>query len=105
MAILLIKFLKFRSKFGWLLSNSVALLRWNLFTYRDLWQWIDNPVETLPRIPIPDHFQLPLFGSRQQLLVNYKRDLESEDFETVTICFLKSLKPQFQFTLDSNDII
>ena len=37
-AILLIKFLKFRSKFGWLLSNLIELLRWNLLTYQDLWQ-------------------------------------------------------------------
>jgi len=28
---------------SWALSNLVALLRWNLFTYRNLWQWIDDP--------------------------------------------------------------
>ena len=33
-AMLLVKFLKARSKFGWSLSNLVAFLRWNLFTYR-----------------------------------------------------------------------
>jgi len=31
-AILLIKYLQFKSKFGWSLSNLVAFLRWNLFT-------------------------------------------------------------------------
>ena len=67
-AILMIKFLKFKSTFGWSLSNLVALLRWNLFTYRDLWQWIDDPFEILPQIPIPAHYQLPLFGSGQHLL-------------------------------------
>ena len=36
-AMLLIKYLQFRSKFRWSLSNLVAFLRWNLFTYRDLW--------------------------------------------------------------------
>jgi hypothetical protein len=36
-AMLLIKFLQFKSTFGWSLSNLVAFLRWNLFTYRDLW--------------------------------------------------------------------
>jgi hypothetical protein len=29
----------------------VALLRWNLFTYRDLWAWIDRPFETPPAGP------------------------------------------------------
>jgi len=70
-AMLLIKFLKHKSRFGWSLSNLVALLRWNLFTYRDLWQWIDDPLETLPQVPIPDHFQLSLFGSGQHLLVKH----------------------------------
>ena len=50
-AILLLKYLKFRSTFGWSLSNLVAMLRYNLFTYRDLWEWINNPFETLPIVP------------------------------------------------------
>jgi IS4 transposase len=37
-AMLLIKFLQFKSKMNWSLSNLVAFLRWNLFTYRDLWE-------------------------------------------------------------------
>ena len=36
-AILLVKFLQFKAKFGWSLSEPVAFLRWNLFTYRNLW--------------------------------------------------------------------
>jgi hypothetical protein len=32
-AILLLKILQFKSTFGWALSNLVALLRWNLFSY------------------------------------------------------------------------
>jgi hypothetical protein len=40
---LLIKILQQRSTFGWVLSNLVALLRWNLFTYRSLWEWINRP--------------------------------------------------------------
>ncbi len=31
----------------------MALLRWNLFTYRDLWRWIDDPYETPPEVPQP----------------------------------------------------
>jgi len=42
-AMLLLKYLKLRSTFGWSLSNLIALLRMNLFTYRDLWSWLDAP--------------------------------------------------------------
>jgi hypothetical protein len=47
-AILVLKYLKFRSSFPWSLSNLVAMLRYNLFTYRDLWSWIDHPFEPPP---------------------------------------------------------
>lgn len=47
-AILILKYLKFRSSFRWSLSNLVAMLRYNLFAYRDLWAWIDNPFEAPP---------------------------------------------------------
>ena len=50
-AILVLKYLKFRSTLGWSLSNLVAMLRYNLFTYRDLWTWLDNPFETPPIVP------------------------------------------------------
>ena len=50
-AILLLKYLKFRSRFAWSLSNLVAMLRYNLFTYRDLWAWIDSPYEVPPVVP------------------------------------------------------
>ena len=47
-AILVLKYLKHRSQFQWSLSNLVAMLRYNLFTYRDLWAWIDEPYEPPP---------------------------------------------------------
>jgi hypothetical protein len=50
-AMLMIKYLKFISKIAWALSNLVAFLRWNLFTYRNLQDWIDNPFETPPLEP------------------------------------------------------
>lgn len=50
-AMLLLKYLQFRSRLRWALSNLVALLRWNLFTYRDLWAWLDQPFETPPVEP------------------------------------------------------
>jgi hypothetical protein len=50
-AMLLLKYLKFKSRIKWALSNLVALVRWNLFTYRDLWVWLDNPFDTPPQPP------------------------------------------------------
>ena len=50
-AMLMLKILQLKSTFGWSLSNLVAILRMNLFTYRDLWKWIDAPLTILPRIP------------------------------------------------------
>ena len=52
-SMLLLKYLQFCSRLPWSLSNLVALLRWNLFTYRGLWKWIDQPFETPPEGP-PD---------------------------------------------------
>ena len=67
-AILLVKFLQFKSKFGWSLSNLVAFLRWNLFTYRDLWEWIDHPFDVLPIRPKPVQYILSLPGLGRHLL-------------------------------------
>jgi hypothetical protein len=53
---LLIKILQQRSTFAWALSNLIALLRWNLFTYRHLWEWINRPFDK-PQIP-PDQLEL-----------------------------------------------
>ncbi len=58
-AILLIKYLQFKSRFSWSLSNLVAFLRWNLFTYRDLWGWVNYPFGVLPMQPEPAQFALP----------------------------------------------
>lgn len=57
-AILVLKYLKFRSTLNWSLSNLVAMLRYNLFTYRDLWLWLDNPFD-VPAL-VPDGEQLRL---------------------------------------------
>lgn len=59
-ALLLLKYLQLRATLDWALSNLVAFLRWNLFTYRDLWTWIDDPYETPPLEPPPRARQLPL---------------------------------------------
>jgi IS4 transposase len=52
-AILLLKYLQFKSRCAWALSHLVALLRWNLFSYRDLWTWLGHPLDTPPQLP-PD---------------------------------------------------
>ena len=49
-------YLQFKSSIKWALSNPVALLRWNLFTYRDLWTWINRPADHSP--PCDAHEQL-----------------------------------------------
>lgn len=59
-AILILKYMKFRSKLGWSLSNLIAMLRYNLFTYRDLWKWLDNPFETPPIVPDGEQLALGL---------------------------------------------
>jgi hypothetical protein len=48
-AMLLIKYLQLKATFGWSLSNLVALLRQQLFVYRDLWVWIDHPYQAPER--------------------------------------------------------
>jgi uncharacterized protein DUF4372/DDE family transposase len=47
-ALLLLKYLRLKARFGWSLSNLVALLRMNLFVYRDLWTWLDEPFAAPP---------------------------------------------------------
>jgi hypothetical protein len=56
---LMVKYLQLRSTFGWSLSNLVALLRQQLFVYRDLWAWIDDPFQP-PPIPERPSEQLRL---------------------------------------------
>jgi hypothetical protein len=66
-AILLVKFLQFKAKFAWSLSNLVAFLRWSLFTYRNLWDWIDSPFDVVPIEPKSVQCLLPLRGIGQHL--------------------------------------
>lgn len=52
-AMLLLRYLQLQSKFAWSLSNLVALLRMNLFVYRDLWAWLECPFTKPPDLPQP----------------------------------------------------
>jgi Transposase DDE domain/Domain of unknown function (DUF4372) len=42
-AMLLLRWLKLKARYGWSLSNLLALLRQQLFVYRDLSSWLDDP--------------------------------------------------------------
>ena len=49
-AMLVLKYLQLKSTFGWSLSNLVALLRLQLFVYRDLYTWLNAPFEAPPSL-------------------------------------------------------
>lgn len=81
-AMLLLKYLQFRPRFGWSLSNLVALLRWNLFTYRDLWDGIHSPSERFRlRCPSLSVTSMPFASIRFQNIF------------TISILFLSQVYP------------
>ena len=47
---LLVKFLQLQSTFGWSPSNLVALPRQQLFVYRDLFTWLNDPFKAPPAL-------------------------------------------------------
>jgi len=47
-ALLLLRYLQLRSRVQWHLSRFLALLRHQLFVYRDLWRFLDDPFEGPP---------------------------------------------------------
>jgi hypothetical protein len=49
-AMLVLKYLQLKSQFPWSLSTLAALLRQQLFFYRDLWVWLDNPFQSPPAL-------------------------------------------------------
>ena len=59
-AMLLLRFLQLSSRFGWSLSNLVALLRMNLFTHRDLRTWLEEPFAAPPNPIAPAQTALAL---------------------------------------------
>jgi hypothetical protein len=59
-AILLLKWLHHLSKAKWSLSNLASMLRLNLFTYRDLHKWLDDPFGTPPILPESQQLTLGL---------------------------------------------
>jgi len=53
-ALLLLRWLHHLSRAAWSLSNLAAMLRLNLFTYRDLLDWLHDPFGTPPLSPEDD---------------------------------------------------
>lgn len=51
-AMLVVRYLRLRSRFGWSLSNLVALLRQQLFVHRPLWSWLNDPYQAPPGDPL-----------------------------------------------------
>ena len=47
-ALLIVRYLQLRSRLQWHLSRFIALLRHQLFVYRDLWRFLDTPFEGPP---------------------------------------------------------
>ena len=47
-AMLVLKYLQLKSQYGWSLSNLAALVRQQMFVYRDLYVWLDNPFQAPP---------------------------------------------------------
>ena len=64
-ALLLLKYLHHLSKFGWSMSNLATMLRLNLFTYRDLLEWLHDPFGQPPVTPT---VQLTLPGIGQPVV-------------------------------------
>jgi len=63
--LLLLKYLKAKSKIKWSLSNLFSLIRLNLLTYRNLWTWLNNPFDTIPIVAEDE--QLLLFDIGQHM--------------------------------------
>ena len=52
-AMLILKFLQLKARFGWCFSNLLYFLRMNLLVYRDMWDWLDNPFSPPPDQTLP----------------------------------------------------
>lgn len=59
-ALLAVKYLQLQAKHPWSLSRLAALLRQQLFVYRDLWLWLAQPLEPPVALTADDSPQLSL---------------------------------------------
>jgi DDE family transposase/uncharacterized protein DUF4372 len=70
-AMLLIKFLQLKARFGWSFSNLAYFLRMNLLVYRDLWDWLHSPFTAPPEPDPPEQldFRAALIGTAERGVV------------------------------------
>ena len=66
-AMMLLKWLHHLSAAKWSFSNLASMLRLNLFTYRNLPQWLRNPFGTPPLVPQLEQLTLDLAGLGQAI--------------------------------------
>ena len=57
-SMLVLKWLHHLSRAPWSFSNMATMLRLNLFTYRNLRAWLDDPYGTPPVVPRPEQLDL-----------------------------------------------
>jgi len=58
-AILILKYMQLRAQAGWSFSRLLAMVRLNLFTYRDLMTWLHAPFDVLAEPPGGLQYPLP----------------------------------------------
>ncbi len=58
---LLLSYLKFKSKFSWSIYTLCAVLPTNLFSRRNLWDWLNDPYHERSQKPV-NQYQLELFS-------------------------------------------
>jgi Transposase DDE domain len=92
-ALLVLKYLQPRARFGWSLSNLAALLRQQLFVYRDLFAWIDEPFRPpYCSTPAPSNWHFPGEPNLDSRNANLNLQIVTEALES-PIFF--ALTPQF----------
>jgi hypothetical protein len=52
-AVVILKYLQLKARTGWSFARLVALIRLHLFSYRDLWSWLDDPFAAFESPPPP----------------------------------------------------
>ena len=50
-AVVTVTYMQVTARFGWSFANLIALLRMNLFVYRDFWVWLNDPFASPPLAP------------------------------------------------------
>ncbi|MCZ2153070.1 MAG: IS4 family transposase [Bryobacterales bacterium] len=77
-ALLLVRYLQLRSKLAWHLSRFIALLRQQLFVYRDLWRFLDHPFEGPPGANVEEEIPPPLLAALYEVVVDPQPQPETE---------------------------